>query len=57
MIYHHALRELAALPEETLYIDDLRENVDTALQLGMTGFHFTSVKELLAEFSRLGLWG
>ena len=57
MIYHHALRELAALPEETLYIDDLRENVDTALQLGMSGFHFTSPKELLDEFSRLGLWG
>lgn len=54
-IYHHALRELAALPEETLYIDDLRENVNAAVRLGMTGFHFTSPSELLAEFSRLGL--
>ena len=56
VIYHHALRELAALPEETMYIDDLRENVDTAVRLGMTGFHFTSAAELLSEFSRLGLW-
>jgi FMN phosphatase YigB (HAD superfamily) len=55
VIYHHALRELAALPEETLYIDDLRENVDTAIRLGMTGFHFTSSSEFLSEFSRLGL--
>jgi glucose-1-phosphatase len=56
VIYHHALRELLALPEETLCIDDLRENVDAAVQLGMTGFHFTSPGELLSEFSRLGLW-
>jgi HAD superfamily hydrolase (TIGR01509 family) len=55
-IYHHALREVDALPEEALFIDDLRENVATAANLGMTGFHFTSPGELLSEFSRLGLW-
>jgi HAD superfamily hydrolase (TIGR01509 family) len=55
-IYHHALRELDTLPEEALYIDDLRENVATAVRLGMTGFHFTSPGEFLSEFSRLGLW-
>jgi glucose-1-phosphatase len=56
VIYHHALREVNALPEETLYIDDLRENVAAAIRLGMSGFHFTSPGELLSEFSRLGLW-
>ena len=56
IIYHHAFRELAALPDEALYVDDLRENVDAALSLGMIGFHFTSPGELLSEFSRLGLW-
>jgi FMN phosphatase YigB (HAD superfamily) len=55
-IYHHALRELDALPEEAMYIDDLRENVAAAVRLGMTGFHFISRGELLSEFSRLGLW-
>jgi HAD superfamily hydrolase (TIGR01509 family) len=55
-IYHQALRELDTLPEEALYIDDLRENVATAVRLGMTGFHFTSPGEFLSEFSRLGLW-
>ena len=55
-IYHHALRELGALPEETLYIDDLRENVDTAVSMGMAGFHFTSPGEFLSELSRFGLW-
>ena len=56
MIYHHALREVDALPEEALYIDDLQENVGAAVRLGMSGFHFTSPGELLSEFSRLGLW-
>jgi len=56
-IYHHTLRELDAMPEETLYIDDSRENVAGAVRLGMTGFHFCSPPELLSEFSRLGLWG
>lgn len=55
VIYHHALRELDALPEETLFIDDLRENAIAALSLGITAFHFTSADELVAEFSRLGL--
>ena len=55
VIYHHALREINALPEETLYIDDLRENVAAAVSLGMSGFLFTSPGELLSEFSRLGL--
>jgi HAD superfamily hydrolase (TIGR01509 family) len=55
-IYHHALREVDALPEEALYIDDLRENVSAAARLGMAGFHFTSPDELLSEFSHLGLW-
>jgi putative hydrolase of the HAD superfamily len=55
MIYHHTLREVDALPEETLFVDDLRENVTGALSLGMTGFHFTSPGELLSEFTRLGL--
>jgi putative hydrolase of the HAD superfamily len=55
VIYHHALRELDALPEETVFIDDVRENAIGALSLGITAFHFTSADELLAEFSRLGL--
>lgn len=55
VIYHHALRDLDALPEETLFIDDLRENAIAALSLGISAFHFTSADELLAEFSRLGL--
>jgi FMN phosphatase YigB (HAD superfamily) len=55
VIFHHALRELDALPEEAMFIDDLHENAMAAASIGMAGFHFTSAEELLAEFSRLGL--
>jgi HAD superfamily hydrolase (TIGR01509 family) len=56
MIYHHALREAAAMPDEAMFIDDLRENALAAARIGINAFHFTSADQLLAEFSRLGLW-
>lgn len=56
MIYHHAMREVGAMPDEAVFIDDMHENVLAAARLGVNAFHFTSADELLAEFSRLGLW-
>jgi len=56
LIYHHALREVDAVPEEAMFIDDMQENVLAAASLGLNAFHFTSADELLAQFSRLGLW-
>jgi FMN phosphatase YigB (HAD superfamily) len=56
LIFHHALREVNALPEETLFIDDVRENAAAAARLGINAFHFTSANDLLAAFSRVGLW-
>ena len=55
-IYLLALREVGALPQESMFIDDVRENADAAARLGIHAFHFTSAEELLTEFSRLGLW-
>jgi HAD superfamily hydrolase (TIGR01509 family) len=55
MIFHHALRELDALPDEALFIDDLRENVLAAASLGIHGFQFTTPEDLLAELSGLGM--
>jgi glucose-1-phosphatase len=56
VIYHHALREVDALPEEAMFIDDLHENAMAASTVGMAGFHFTSAEDLLAALSSLGLW-
>lgn len=33
-IYHHAIREHGLVPEETLYIDDLPQNIATGRELG-----------------------
>lgn len=33
-IYHHAIRQFRLVPERTLYIDDLPENIATGRQLG-----------------------
>ena len=56
VIYHHALREANAMPDEAIFIDDLLENVRAAAALGINAFHYTSAQELLSEFSKLGLW-
>lgn len=56
MIYHHTLREAGAMPDEAVFIDDMRENVTAAASLGINAFHFVSTDELLSEFTRLGLW-
>jgi HAD superfamily hydrolase (TIGR01509 family) len=56
VIFHHALREVDALPEETMFIDDLHENVMAAASLGISAFHFTSAEDLLSEFSSMKLW-
>ena len=55
LIYHHALREVGAMPDEAVFIDDVQENVLAAARLGIYAFHFTSANDLLAEFSQLGL--
>jgi epoxide hydrolase-like predicted phosphatase len=54
-IYHHVLREVGAMPDEAIFIDDVHENVLAAASLGINAFHFSSANDLLAEFSRLGL--
>src|SRR5579864_7641172 len=54
VIFHHALRVVGAIPEETMFIDDAQENVLAAAGLGINAFHFTSAEDLLAEFSQIG---
>jgi FMN phosphatase YigB (HAD superfamily) len=56
LIFHRALREVGAMPDEAVFIDDVHENVLAAASLGINAFHFTSADDLLTELSRLGLW-
>jgi FMN phosphatase YigB (HAD superfamily) len=40
-IYRHVIRELHEDPAQLLFIDDLQENIDAALEAGMNGLLFT----------------
>ena len=53
-IYRHVLKELATLPEETLFIDDKRINVEAAQALGMKALEFTTVDRLRDDLVAAG---
>jgi len=54
-IYRYALERLGTRPEETLFVDDKAENVDTAAALGMRGLVFSTVEKLRADLIDSGL--
>ena len=54
-IYRYALERLGTRPEETLFIDDKAENLDTALALGMRGLVFSTVEDLRDKLKDSGL--
>jgi len=53
-IYRHVLRELGTQPEETLFIDDKRVNIDAAQALGMKAIEFTTVERLREDLIAAG---
>jgi putative hydrolase of the HAD superfamily len=52
-IYRLALEELAARPEESVFIDDVQANVDGARSVGMAGIHFQDPAAALDELKLL----
>jgi putative hydrolase of the HAD superfamily len=54
-IYRHALTKLGTQPEETLFIDDKRINVEAARALGIQTIEFASVERLRADLIAAGL--
>ena len=53
-IYLEAIRRARCRAEECVYIDDLAENVDAALKLGMAGILYAPETDLEAELGKLG---
>ena len=53
-IYRHTLKELATPPEETLFLDDKRINVEAAQALGMKALEFTTVERLREDLVAAG---
>jgi len=56
-IYRHTLTELGTQPEETLFIDDKRPNVEAARALGIQAIEYSSVERLREELIARGLDG
>ena len=56
-IYLETLERLGTEPEETLFVDDKRANVETARALGLRAIEFTTVEKLRQELVAEGLDG
>jgi putative hydrolase of the HAD superfamily len=54
-IYLHTLQELGTRPDETLFIDDKRVNVDAAIALGMKAIEFSTIDRLRSDLIAAGL--
>lgn len=54
-IYRHTLAHLGVRPEETLFIDDKRVNVEAARALGIQAVEFSTVEKLRADLIAAGL--
>lgn len=53
-IYRHTLKQLGTRPEETLFIDDKRVNVEAAKALRMMALEFTTVDRLRQDLLAAG---
>jgi putative hydrolase of the HAD superfamily len=54
-IYLYTLQRLGTLPNETLFLDDKKVNVDAALDLGIKAIQFTDVQTLRDDLVAAGL--
>ena len=54
-IYHYALRMAKTQPNQSLFVDDLEENILSAKSIGMHGIHFESTKKLEDDLIQIGL--
>ena len=52
-IYQLALERLGAKPEEAVFLDDFRRNVEAARSIGMAAIHFTQPEQALDELKEL----
>lgn len=54
-IYRAALKLSKTEPEETVFVDDLKPNVEAARKLGFIAIRFRGAKDLNKRFAELGL--
>lgn len=49
----NALSKIKSKPEEILFIDDKKNNVKTAIKLGMQGIVYRNMQQLMADLSKI----
>jgi len=54
-IFQLTIQRCRLNPASTLYVDDMRRNVEVALGLGLKGLHFEHPEKLRADLERLSL--
>ena len=54
-IYRAALKMAGARASRAIFIDDIQENVESALKLGIKAIRFSDAQSLRRELSSLGL--
>jgi len=52
-IYQYTLEQLGTHPQETVFIDDLEENVEGAIPLGINAMLFNDSKQCIADLNNL----
>jgi len=54
-IYKYALNKIHSRPEETLFVDDGKNNVDAAQKIGMQGYIYTDFKSFKEHITMFGI--
>jgi len=54
-IFLYTIKKAQCRPEEIVFIDDNLSNVNPARKLGISGIHFTNLKNLIEELKKLGI--
>ena len=55
LIYQKSCEKANVLPNECVFIDDLKENIKGAKKVGLHGLHFTEMQNLQNDLKLLGL--
>jgi len=53
--FSEVLKALKARPQDVVFVDDKKKNVEAAQRQGINGVHFTGAQGLKKEFKRLGI--
>ncbi len=51
-IYKLAINRFSLIPEETVFIDDKKENIEAAIKLGFLTVHLTNPEKIIEEIKR-----